>query len=186
MRKLLLASAALLAISTAGNAAVVGDLGINPTSGSGAFSNQNLPTGAFEDQWTFELTGANNFFTIASATNVYPQASDFITNFNGSIFQIVGSIGGGDDILLFGPEAATNNCGTLCQGFGGSGFLPAGEFYLNIAGTAGSTAGYGGDIATVAVSVPEPATWFMMLIGFAGIVVMGARNRANNKTFRLA
>ena len=185
MKKLSLATSALL-LSVSAHAAVVGDLGVNPTSGSGAFSNQNLPTGTFEDQWTFQLTGAENFFTIASATNVFPQATDFITNFNGSIFQIVGTIGGGDDILLFGPEAAVANCGTQCQGFGGAGFLPAGEFYLNIAGNAGSTAGYGGDIATVAVAVPEPATWLMMLLGFFGIGFLAMRKRREGSALRLA
>ena len=169
MRKLLLAASAVLTLSAPAAAAIVGDLGVNPTSATGAFSNQNLPTGTFDDQWTFQLTGAENFFTIASATNVFPSTTDFITNFNGSIFQIVGTIGGGDDILLFGPELATNNCGTQCQGFGGAGFLPAGEFYLNIAGDAGSTAGYGGDIATIAVAVPELSTWLMMLVGFLGL-----------------
>ncbi len=73
LRKLLLATAALAALTTAGNAAVVGDLGINPTSSAGAFSNQNLPTGAFADQWTFQLVGAEQFLTIGSATNVFPQ-----------------------------------------------------------------------------------------------------------------
>ena len=92
LRKLLLATAALAALTTAGNAAVVGDLGINPTSSAGAFSNQNLPTGVFADQWTFQLAGAEQHLTIASATNVFPQISDFITNFNGSVFEIVGTI----------------------------------------------------------------------------------------------
>ena len=106
LRKLLLTTAALAALTTAGNAAVVGDLGINPTSSAGAFSNQNLPTGAFADQWTFQLAGAEQHLTIASATNVFPQASDFITNFNGSVFEIVGTIdptpGTGDDISVAG------------------------------------------------------------------------------------
>ena len=92
LRKLLLTTAALAAMTTAGNAAVVGDLGINPTSSAGAFSNQNLPTGVFADQWTFQLAGAEQHLTIASATNVFPQASDFIANFNGSVFEIVGAI----------------------------------------------------------------------------------------------
>ena len=36
-------------------------------------------------------------------------------------------------------------------------------------------------------AVPEPSTWAMMLLGFAGIVVMGARNRRRAKhPFRLA
>ena len=108
MKRLLLATAALLVFSGASQAAVVGDLGVNPTSSQGAFSNQNLPTGSFADQWTFQLVG-ENIITIGSATNVYPQASDFIAKFNGSVYDIVGAIdavpGTGDDILVLGRRS---------------------------------------------------------------------------------
>ena len=156
LRKLLLTTAALAAMTTAGNAAVVGDLGINPTSSAGAFSNQILPTGAFADQWTFQLVGAEQFLTIGSATNVFPQISDFITNFNGSVFEIVGAIGGADDILVLGPAFGGPGCGANCQIFGGSAILAVGDYYLNIAGTAGSTAGYGGNLAIVGVRCLSP------------------------------
>lgn len=182
LRKLLLASAALVALTSTGNAAIVGNLGVNPTSSSGAFSNQNLPTGSFADQWTFQLVG-QQLLTIGSATNVYPQPTDFITNFNGSVFNIVGTIdanpGSGDDVLVLGPATAVpGNCGVDCQVFGGSAILDAGNYYLNIAGIAGSTAGYGGDLAVISVAaVPEPATWAMLLLGFMGIGLVGMRRR---------
>ena len=36
-------------------------------------------------------------------------------------------------------------------------------------------------------AVPEPSTWAMMLLGFCGIVFMGARNRRREgHAFRLA
>jgi hypothetical protein len=188
LRKLLLTTAALAVLTTAADAAVVGNLGVNPTSATGAFSNQNLPTGSFADQWTFQLVG-NQLLTIGSATNVYPQISDFITGFNGSVYDIVGAIdanpGSGDDILVLGPAVAVpGNCGANCQVFGGSAFLDSGSYYLNIAGIAGSSAGYGGDLAVVNIAaVPEPSTWAMMLLGFIGIAAIGARK---SKQFRLA
>src|SRR5580765_7350815 len=106
MRKTLLLSAALLGLSAmAANAAVVGNLGINPTSQTGDFRSGLLGvngtgTGAFTDQVTFQLVGGPQFFTIASATNVYPSLSDFITNFTAQAFLQVGAIGpgGGADI----------------------------------------------------------------------------------------
>ena len=188
LKKLLLTGAALLALSTATQASVVGDLGLNPTSAQGAFSNQNLPTGSFADQWLFQLTG-NQLLTIGSATNVYPTLADFITNFTGRVYEIVGGIdpiiGAGNDILVLGPATATpGNCGDNCQVFGGNAFLDAGNYYLNVSGIAGSTAGYGGDLATVAGAVHEPATWFMMLLGFAGIGVMALRKQG--AAFRVA
>ena len=184
-------------MTTAGNAAVIKDLGINPTSSAGAFSNQNLPTGAFADQYTFQLVG-EQFITIGSATNVYPgglPSTDFISGFNGSVYEIVGGVdlnpgGGGlnNDLLVLGPDFGGPGCGADCQILGGSAILDAGFYYLNIAGNAGSTAGYGGNLAVRAVpAVPEPATWAMMLLGFAGVVVMGARNRRRQeRNFRLA
>jgi hypothetical protein len=183
MRKLLLTTTALLALSAPASAAVIGDLGLNPTSADGAFENGALPTGAFADQWTFQLD-TNMTFTIGSATNVYPRASDFIANFSGSVYEIVNGIGGADDILVLGPADATpGNCDTGCQVFGGSAFLNAGDYYLNITGIAGSTAGYGGDLATVAPAVPEASTWAMMILGFAGIGFLATRRR---NQFRLA
>ena len=108
MKKLLLATAALLAVLTASNAAVVTDLGINPTSATGHFDSPIGGTGGtglgpFADQILFELVGGPQFLTISSATNVYPggpTSSDFITNFQAQGFLIVGAIGpgGGADI----------------------------------------------------------------------------------------
>lgn len=184
MRKLLLATAALAALTTASNAAVIGDLGVNPTSSQGAFNNGALPTGSFADQWTFQTVG-NQLLTIGSATNVYPDpVNDFITNFTGSVFEIVGSIdlnpGSGDDVLVLGPATAVpDNCGAGCQVFGGVALLSTGNFYLNIEGSAGSHAGYGGDLAVITPGVPEPSTWAMMLVGFLGIGFARMRNVRN-------
>ena len=86
MKRLLLAAGALLAMSTAGNAAVILDLGVNPTSAPGAFDN-TVGGATFDDQYTFQLVGAPQFLTIASVTNVFPSPTDFITDFTGSVFQ---------------------------------------------------------------------------------------------------
>jgi hypothetical protein len=185
MKKLLLVTTALLGMTISSHAAVITDLGNNPTSSAGAFSNDPVP-GAFADQYTFQLTNFSNFLTIASATNVFPGPGDFITNFNGSVFQQIGAVGGGDDILVLGPEFATANCGLDCQGFGGVAILPAGNYYLNIAGIAGETSGYGGNIAVAGIgAVPEPTTWAMMILGFLGIGLIGMRKARNNSNFRL-
>lgn len=182
MRKLLLATTALLALSTAGQAAIIADLGINPTSATGAFNNA-VGGGSFDDQFTFQLVGGPQFLTIASVTNVFPATTDFITNFTGSVFLQVGAIGGGDDIQVIGPVSAAS-CPSQdnCQGFAGAAILDAGNYYLDISGIGGGTSGYGGNLAVAAV--PEPATWAMMLLGFLGVAGMGARKQW--KGFRLA
>ena len=178
MRKYLLAAAAAVAMTTASQAAVVTDLGVDPTSAQGAFS-RSVGGGFFDDQLTFELVGAPQWLTIASVTNVFPQASDFIANFTGSVFQIVGAIGGGDDIQVIGPVAATPCLVTPnCQGFSGSAILDAGNYYLDISGVGGNTSGYGGNLAVAPVAaVPEPSTWAMLLLGFTCISVTAYRRR---------
>jgi hypothetical protein len=137
----------------------------------------------FTDQFTFQLVGGPQFFAIASATNVYPNTTDFITGFSGSLYRQVGAVGGGDDILLAGPVAATNNCGLACQGFGGSGILNPGNYYLQIAGDGGGTSGYGGNLSVAAV--PEPSTWAMMILGFFGVGFMAYRNRNQTAAIRI-
>ena len=174
MKKLLLAAVLACGLAAPAQAAVVGALGVNPTSGSGAFSN-DPGAGAFTDQYTFQLIGAPQFFTVASATNNFASTSDFIAGFRGSVFQQVGAVGGGDDILVLGPTLATANCDVDCQGFGGNAVLDAGSYYLQIEGIAGGTAGYGGTISVAAV--PEASTWAMLILGFAGIGVMSMRKK---------
>jgi hypothetical protein len=182
IRQLLLAAATLVTMTTAGNAAIVANLGVNPTSATGAFSHA-VGGAVFNDQITFQLAGAPAYLTIASVTNNFANAASQITGFTGSVFRIVGAIGGGDDILVIGPVAATANCGANCQGFGGSAVLAApGDYYLDLTGTGGGSAGYGGTLSVSAV--PEPSTWAMMILGFFGVGFMAYRRKSS--AFRLA
>jgi hypothetical protein len=154
MRKLLLATAsALLAMSVTGNAATITDLGLDPTSATGNFSNSlGNSTSAFDDQYTFSLDHSMTL-TIASVTNVFPQSTDFITNFMASVISGTPAVPGS---TVLGPDAATQGCGaiTLCQSIAGSAILPAGNYFLDISGTAGGTSGYGGNLSSVAVPGP--------------------------------
>jgi hypothetical protein len=157
MRKLPLAAAALLALSASGNAAVIADLGVNPTSSQGDFSN-SVGGGLFSDQFTFQLVGGPQFLAIASVTNVFANPTDFITNFTASLFQDMGPPGpGGGDMLVVGPVAASP-CGIIpnCQFAAGSGILNPGNYYLQFAGTGGGTSGYGGNLSVAAGFFPIP------------------------------
>lgn len=191
LRPLLLSTTACLAIALtpvampSAHALVITDLGIDPTSASGAFSN-SVGGAAFDDQYTFQLIGGPQFLTIASVTNVFPKSTDFITGFTGSVFLQVGAIGGGDDIIVIGPVAASANCGPLCQGFAGSAVVAAGNYYLDISGQGGGTSGYGGNLATAQIGgVPEPATWAMMLLGFLGVGLFGMSRRSRTAKTQL-
>lgn len=182
MRKLLLAAAASLALAVPAKATVISDFGLDPTSSGGAF-NRSLGAlnGAFSDQYLFQLDQQMTL-TIASVTNVFAQPSDKITGFNGSVVYMGAdnAIGGGDDMVVIGPVFA-GGCPLLppsiCQGFAGSAILGAGAYFLNIAGTANGSSGYGGNLATFA-AVPLPgAIWlFGGALGLFGMF-SGRRKR---------
>jgi hypothetical protein len=167
MKKLLLATTSLLALTTAGNAAIVGNVGDNPNSNTGDFASGALGVngtgvGGFDDQVLFSLSGGPQHITIASATNVFPggnTTTDFITGFQASVFNFGPDNlpKTADDILVFGPDFATQGCVLQpnCQVLAGAGTLNNGLYYLDISGTGGGTSGYGGNIASFA-AVPGP------------------------------
>ena len=179
MKKLLLAVALVLTFPIAGMAAVIEDLGVNPTSAAGAFS--HVPgVGPFDDQYTFQLVGGPQFLTIASVTNTFASLDDFITSFTGSVvFDGPNGVpGGGDDSVVIGPVAATA-CPNVpdCQGFAGSALLAAGNYFLDISGNAGATAGYGGNLSVAAVPGPLAGAGLPGLIAGALALVGLVRRR---------
>ena len=188
MRKLKLAATALIALSGAANAApLISDLGLDPNISVA----RNGVNGTFNDEYTFTLDQASTL-TIVGITNTYAGgigAGRFIANFTGTIFSdgADGLPNTGDDVAVVGPTLATSPCGAItnCQSLAGSGILAAGSYYLDLTGTGESVlANYGGSVTTIAEAVPEPASWALMILGFAGIGLMGLRQRG--RKFRLA
>lgn len=181
MRKLLLATTALLALSGAADAGFVGSLGNNPNSSTGHFSNSVLGT-TFTDDWTFQLIGGPQFVAFASATNDFAGPTDFITNFQGQLWSFGPNLvyGGGDDFAV-NPAAVSHPCvdnPDNCQALSGSALLTAGGYFLQITGTGGGTAGYGGNLTTAVITpVPEASTWAMMILGFLGVGGLAMRKQ---------
>lgn len=183
MKKVLLAGAMLFALAGAGNAAVIQDFGLDPTSAGGAF-NHSLGSlnGVFDDQYLFTLDHQMTL-TIASVTNVFAQPSDKITNFQGSVVYegADNAIGGGDDQVVIGPVLA-GAClllpSSICQGFAGSAVLGAGKYYLDISGTANGSSGYGGNLATFAETPLPAAVWLFGTVAGAGGLLLRRRKRA--------
>jgi len=167
MFKLALMASALL-LAWPAEAAIIGDLGINPSSAQGRFSN-SPGGGAFEDQYTFQLVGGPQFLTIGSVTNVYPNATDFIANFTAAVWSVGadGIVNNGDDIAVIGPVNA-GPCALVpsCQIASGSALLDAGSFYLEFTGIGGGTSGYGGNLSVA--QVPGP----ILGAGLPGLVLL--------------
>jgi len=175
MKKLLLALTMLTAFASGAHALVIENLGVNPTSAQGDFSNSVGGT-TFEDQYTFQLVGGPQFVSIASATNVYTSSTstDFITNFAGQLFQQVGAIDpdgvAGDDIgfgLITAVACPTSP--TNCQILAGQRLLNTGNYYLEVTGTGGGTSGYGGNLSTFAVPGPAVGAGLPALLGALGL-----------------
>src|SRR6476661_7380675 len=111
MRTFLLgtAVAAVLLLPGGGvNAAIIGNLGVNPASSQGDFSN-SPGGGAFQDQFTFQLVGGPQFLSIASVTNVFPNLSDFIANFTAAVWTVGADniVNTADDVAVIGPVNAS-------------------------------------------------------------------------------
>jgi hypothetical protein len=193
MKRLLLATVALAALSLPAKADLISFLGPNPTSGGGNFGNADpgsvlLPAvtpanggsgiaslgGAFVDIVNFSLTNPISL-TIAFAVNTFAGgAPQQITSFTGAVVWegADGQIGGGDDVVVIGPTPAAG-CILIpqCQGFGGSADLAAGEYHLRITGNSGVDAAYAGNLSTFAVPGPIagaglPALLALSLLGF--------------------
>jgi hypothetical protein len=148
------AATAVLAFSlTSPSKAAIIDIGNNPTSATGDFSTSPAP-GAFTDFVTFTLSGGPQHIVIANATNVFAGPGDQIAQWTAAIFQQVGVPGGGDDVLLFGPQAASPCAVVNCQQVGGSGIFDPGAYYVQFAGIAGANSGYGGNVSSFAVPGP--------------------------------
>ncbi len=177
MKKLLLATAALVALSLPVSAATVGNLGINPHSSQGNFNNAPT-TGPFEDQILFQLVGGPQFITIASVTNTYAAPSDFITGFTAAVWTTGANsiINDFDDVAVVGPiGAAACPFVPLCQGMAGTALLNAGDYYIEISGSAGSTAGYAGTLSVAETPIPG-AVW-LFASGAAGLGALLRRRK---------
>jgi hypothetical protein len=182
MKQLLMAGATIAVVAIAAQpvkADIIVPLGVNPTSGAGAFANTNPGTGGggsglFADRYDFTLVG-DQVLTIAFATNTFAGgAIQKIEGFTGAVVYegLDGQIGGGDDQVVIGPTLASA-CIMVpnCQGFGGSAILDGGEYHLLITGNAGIDAGYGGNLSTFAVPGPEIGGLGSLIKLVAGLLI---------------
>jgi hypothetical protein len=180
MRRFLLTTAIVAALVTPAAATTIGNLGVNPTSAQGNF--QNAPgAGAFEDQFTFQLVGGPQFLTIASVTNTFASLSDFIANFQAAVWTTGanGIVNDGDDVPVIGPVAAGACAVPNCQGMSGSAILNTGNYYIELTGIAGSTAGYAGNLSVAAVPGPLAGAGLPgIIVGCLGLWAFAKRRRA--------
>lgn len=155
----------------------VGDLGSNPNTSS---VDRQVGSTPFEDAWLFSLDSSLLFSVAANSANAFADPNAKINDFEISIWSFGANEafdgGGGDDKLIYGPNAAVQV--GLNQFVGVGGLLDAGKYFLGITGDGvGAVARYDGNISTVAVPVPVIGAGLPGLILACGGLVFLARRR---------
>ena len=139
------------------------DNSLFPAQATISWSDADVGTSPFSAVIDFNNSIGGDYF--ASLTTASPAV--FFTNL--TIYALVGGVPTGSALMQYsgGP---THNITLLPASFG------AGDYRLTFGGT---TTGGGGESGTLSFfqAVPEPSTWGMMLLGFAGIGFAMRRRR---------
>ena len=179
--------AASLAASPASAGTVVVDaLGNSTSGGVGAFA-LNVTAG---EHFTVTV-GANDLWS-AGALPRWSNADGLIGNRYATGTDDSGQAAGtliGTNFGAYSQNGLTAAYGTLVGQIGGGSFFVLGTHFSGTASASGALSLYYFDsnnsdntqFITAAVSgVPEPGTWAMMLLGFAGVASVGALRRRNS------
>ncbi len=162
----------LVAVAVLASVTSISSFALGPLNPSPSASFANTVSGAFTDDWTFNLGVPS--IVAASVTNVE-------VSFGGPSFGgISGFSAWLNGVQLFGPTSTTTVGGITVktQVLSGGTSIPAGMYHLMVSGTGvtGGSASYGGNL--VATPVPEPETYAMLLAGLGAIGFL-ARRRKN-------
>jgi hypothetical protein len=176
MRKLYLslAGVAALAMASAANATITLDTCSMTCTGPATVGNTTTigySEAGLDNPFTETLSFTN---TLASLYSVTLDTSDAAVNFTSAWL----SDGTTTAPLSFVGQLGPNEFWGL-----DTTFLAAGSYTLTINGTNSNTGTLGGTVTITDHGVPEPATWAMMLLGFAGI---GVAMRHKRRTLALA
>lgn len=183
VRKLIAGAALCLALSTVQTKAAVHvvDLGLLAPDTTVAFSG-NTGTGAFTEIFKFSVASAGNEASVSYSDSVR-FASRLITGGQLALFSCLTNCSGSSVPTgsLVASAPVINLTATVQSAAIESVLLStAGFYYLALTGTTAAPAPgvtYAGTIS-VASAVPEPATWAMMLVGFAGLGFAARRKSA--------
>jgi hypothetical protein len=132
----------------------------------------------FEDFGTFVITGSNSFTLLDGNSSISFGASAItITNETAGAFSPA-SFSGYDVQLVSGPAFSNVTINPSSS----SAFVPGtvlafsgSEISLNMQGTCSDCGGGESIVLDVTTAIPEPSTWALMLLGFAGLGFVGYR-----------
>ena len=136
---------------------------------SGAFFNQDIVAGAFTDTFTFTLpTDGLGSGTVTTSTNFIgtPNDLDFTS------------------VLINDTAATITRLANGAFEFAFTNMVPITAGRLNtitVTGISRGNGAYGGQASFIPSAVPEPATWALMLVGFAMVGATARFRRRSTK-----
>jgi hypothetical protein len=128
---------------------------------------------------TFDNPSGDVFDLQVIFTSPGDGSNSFVANLTGSIAKGFG-VGG----RVAGTVTVDFGAGQTIAYDGGSFTLTVDDLSLNGTTTTGEITGEISNVVTGVAAVPEPSTWAMMILGFAGIGFM-AHRRKNNVVFHI-
>jgi hypothetical protein len=188
MKKLLcvVAAAAAMGLVPIGSASAVTCtgtcVGVTPASftgagGIGVFTDNAVPTGAFTDQFEFQLVAPPNFFN---------TVSNEITSSGVTFDPLTLSIWSCTDVGCGTSSQIASNSSYLVDGTGQhiqviANAVGPGYYFIQVAGTSPSAGGYGGTLTVTASVVPLPAALPLFASGLSVLGIAGWRKRRKVK-----
>lgn len=171
-------SAALLCSSlSASQASVVGSFDADPNDTKGQ---NNLSAGHFTSDFTFSISELSDFS--ASVQQVFTLSNALHSEIGSLTLSLFSGTPTGTHAFISSAAASSSVGSNRQDGSLEDPTIHPGNYYLEVTGTVPSHAsnihiGYSVDTMTVAGAVPEPATWAMMIMGFAGVGFVAYRRR---------
>jgi hypothetical protein len=165
---------------------------------SATIGHTGIPTGDFTDVFTFRIgpiapdpLAGTNIGSGSGSVTTSVAIADFLGNLDTDLTSVVFNNGVSD---FMASLVLRDSTGAVCTVRGGPLDCGISEQFaltgvpifsgnidtLTVTGTSRGNGHYGGDLTfTPNSAVPEPATWAMMLLGFAGIGWQLRRKRSN-------
>jgi hypothetical protein len=191
--KSLLGAAALAAYGLAGaapaGATTIVNIGniTDPFSGGGFTQPLTITAkGAFDYAFQFDVIGpVPEFYISVSETDTTPRGRNGIQN---GVLGLNSGIAPGGTLLAFDDVTPYPSVGSQSANINYAPLLPIGNYYVELSGIENGTTGYTihiGTTVTATGAVPEPSSWIMFGLGFAGLVTLGMTKRRKEARYTL-